>query len=146
MTDPARLIAFYRTCRLRDQRHFYERRSTEFGSAAAQLATISAVILGATSVASILAGFDWSGKTTFSVLAVALPAISTALAGFGALYAFDQQRKLYVDAMNALAEADLVEPADAAAYAEAVEEILAREQAQWGQVVGEIKPAGPAAG
>ena len=144
MTDPARLIHFYRTCRLGDQRDFYERRSAEFGSAAAQLATISALVLGATSVASILAGVDWDGRTVFGVLAVALPALSTALAGFGALYAFDQQRKLYVDAMNALIEADLAEPADAAAYAEAVEEILAREQAQWGQVVGEIRPAGPA--
>jgi len=38
-----------------------------------------------------------------------------------------------------------VEAAGPAAYAEAVEEILAREQAQWGQVVGEIKPTSPGA-
>lgn len=81
----------------------------------------------------------------FAILAVALPALSTALAGYGALYAFEQQRKLYLDALRALREADTVEPAGPAAYAEAVEEILAREQAQWGQVVGEIKLTGPGA-
>jgi len=144
VTDPARLIEFYRTCRLEHQHDFYEKRSSEFGSAATQLALVSAVVLGATAVVAALAAADSGGKTVFEILAVALPALSTALAGFGALYAFDHQRKLYVDAMRSLRDADAVELADPAAYAEAVEEILAREQAQWGQVVGEIKPAGPA--
>lgn len=143
MTDPARLLRFYRVCRLEDQRDFYDRRSREFAAAAGQLAGVSTVVLGATTVAAILAGVDWGAKAVFAILAIALPAVSTALAGFGALYAFDQQRKLYVDAMDSLREADAVEAADPAAYAEAVEAILAREQAQWGQVVGEIKPAGP---
>jgi hypothetical protein len=145
MIDPPRLIAFYRRCRLEDQRGFYDDRSREFGSAAGQLATVSAVVLGLTTVTSILAGVEWGGTTTFAILAIALPALSTALAGYGALYAFEQQRKLYLDAVRALSKAGREEPAEPAAYAEAVEEILAREQAQWGQFVGEIKPTGPGA-
>lgn len=145
MIDADRLVAFYRRCRLEDQLGFYKNRCEEFRSAASQLATVSAVVLGLTTVASILAGIEWGGKTAFSILAIALPALSTALAGYGALYAFEQQRKLYLDALHALRQADTVEPAGPAAYAEAVEEILAREQAQWGQVVGEIKPTSPGA-
>jgi hypothetical protein len=143
VTTPDRLFQFYRTCRLEDQHDFYQRRSREFEVAAGQLATVATVLLFATTIVSGLAAF-YASNAILAIFAVALPAASTAVAGFGALYAFDQQRKLYVDAMKSLREADAVEPSDRTAYADAVEEILAREQAQWGQVVGEIKPAGPA--
>jgi hypothetical protein len=141
MIDPNRLIAFYRRCRLDHQLAFYEGRSTEFGSAASQLAMVSAAVLALTSLVSVLAAAKTGGDAV-TILTIALPAVSTALAGYGALYAFEQQRKLYRDAVRALRDADRVEPADPAAYAETIEAIFANEVAQWGQIVGEIKPTG----
>jgi hypothetical protein len=142
MTDPARLVDFYRRCRLENQRNFYRSRSEEFGAAADQAAILAAILLGLTGIVSALATGEWGGKTALTILAIALPALSTALAGYAALYAFEQQQKLYRDALRALGKQAAVQPDDPAAYAETVEEILAREQAQWGQVVAEIKPAG----
>jgi hypothetical protein len=86
---------------------------------------------------------------------VAFPSCSTALAAYNGLYAFERQAKLYGDAANALlrARADSPEvklPMEDAAFADAVsahvqqvEQILSGEQAQWGQLIGEIKPISP---
>ncbi len=92
-------------------------------------------------------------KWVWSILAVAFPAISTALSAYNAFYAFERQAKIYGDAANALLHAradspDLKPSMDDAAFEKAlgahveqVELILRNEQAQWGQLVGEIKPA-----
>jgi hypothetical protein len=140
VTDAERLRQFYRRCRLEDQRRFYENRSGEFRSAASQLALVSGLVLLLTSAASFGAGVEWGGTTAFGIAAVALPALSTALAGYGALYAFEQQNKLYDDALSALRQSDAAAPGSVVEYAAVIEEILAREQAQWGQLVAEIKP------
>jgi hypothetical protein len=97
-------------------------------------------VLGVTTIASALAANESRLKTTFAILAIALPALSTAIVGYGALYAFEQQQKLYLDAVRALHNARAVGAADPAAYVQTVEEIFEREQAQWGQIIGEIKP------
>ena len=142
MSDPDRLLAFYDECRLDNQLDFYERRSEEFGAAANQLAVVSAVLLGLTAGMSALATNGWGLTTTFAILAIALPALSTALVGYGALYAFEQQQKLYRDAVRSLHETRVVGADEPAAYVEAIEAIFDNEQAQWGQIIAELKPAG----
>jgi SMODS and SLOG-associating 2TM effector domain 1 len=140
--DPGRLVAFYNEYRLDNQLDFYQRRSEEFGAAANQLAAVSAVMLGLTAIVSALATHESGLKTTFAVLAIALPALSTALAGYGALYAFEQQQKLYGDAVRSLHEARAVGAHEPGAYVEKIEAIFDKEQAQWGQIISETKAAG----
>src|ERR1700676_2685347 len=83
----------------------------------------------------------------WSILAVAFPTCSTALAAYNGLYAFERQAKLYGDAANALlsARADSPElklPMEDTAFADAVSatvqqvyNILRGDQAQWGQLI-----------
>jgi len=141
VSDPDRLVAFYNECRLDNQLDFYERRSDEFGAAANQLAVVSAVVLGLTAIVSALATHESGLTTTFAILAIALPVLSTALAGYGALYAFEQRQKLYRDAVRSLQEARGVGADEPAAYVEKIEAIFDNEQAQWGQIIAELKPA-----
>ena len=89
------------------------------------------------------------------MLAIVFPAPASALTAFTNLYAFERQGKIYADAANSLifARADapeLQQPMEDAVSHEAisahvlqVEQILLAEQAQWGQLIGEIKPALP---
>jgi hypothetical protein len=91
-------------------------------------------------------GLNW----LWSILAVAFPTLSTALSAYNAVYSFERQGKIYGDAADALLRAradspDLKPPLNDAAFEKAlveqVEQILRNEQAQWGQLIGEIKPA-----
>ena len=94
-------------------------------------------------------------KWLWSVLAIAFPALATALSAYSNLYAFERQGKIYGDAENALIRAradapDLRPPMDdttfhraMGAHVQQVEQILSAEQAQWGQLIGEIKPMPP---
>jgi hypothetical protein len=91
-------------------------------------------------------------KWLWSILAIAFPALSAALSAYNTFYAFERQGKIYGDAANALLRARVDSPElkpamdDAAfekalsAHVEQVEQILRNEQAQWGQLIGEIKP------
>ena len=89
-----------------------------------------------------------------AVLAAILPALATALAAYGALFAFDRHAKLYADAvrnLGGLEEPDLATAGDdreaeeaLTRYVEQVEKIFRDEQSQWGQLAAEPKP-GPAA-
>jgi hypothetical protein len=159
MTERAKqYLALYRECRLEDQRRFYEGRQSEFDAAREEVIWLTAVLLVLTAGAAALAAAN-IGKlqALWSILAVVFPALSTALAAYDGLYAFERQAKLYGDAANALLRAradspDLKPPMDDAAFAAAVgahvqqiEQILSGEQAQWGQLIGEIKPVEPPA-
>ena len=109
-----------------------------------------------TAAAAAFGAADVGGlKALWSVLQVAFPALGTALAAYSGLYGFERQAKLYGDAANALlrARADapdvrpLLDDGTAQgvlrAYVQQVESILGAEQAQWGQLAGEIKPVEP---
>jgi hypothetical protein len=109
-----------------------------------------------TAFAASLAAANIGGlQTLWSILAVVFPALSTGLSAYNGLYAFERQAKLYGDAANALLRAtadspDLKPTMEATAFAVAVsahvqqvEQILSGEQAQWGQLIGEIKPVTP---
>ena len=88
------VLQVYRAARLDDQLRYYEKRRAEYERAHGELLIASAVLLGLTSTASALAGIDIGGKIVWAILAAILPALSTALAAYGGLFAFDRQAKL----------------------------------------------------
>jgi hypothetical protein len=87
----------------------------------------------------------------WSALAAILPAMSTALAAYIALYAFEQQSKIYGDAAQAVQAAARSTPRpgtaqderpleeDPAELVKRVEGALQQEQAQWGQLTSQIQ-------
>src|SRR5205823_873869 len=149
-------LTLYREHRFQEQRAFYDGRRREFETARDQVLWLIAVFMVLAAAAAALASVNvgWL-KSLSSVLAVAFPALSTALSAYNALYAFERQAKIYGDAANALLRAradspDLKPAMDDAAFQEAlrahveqIEQILRTEQAQWGQLIGEIKPVAP---
>lgn len=152
-------FTLYRQHRFEDQRAFYDSRRREFEAAQDESVWLTAVLMVFTAAFAAFAAANVGGlKGLWSVLAVTFPALGTALSAYNGLYAFERQAKLYGDAANALlrarADAPDVRPMlDEAgsqgmvlqAYVQQVERILGAEQAQWGQLIGEIKPVEPAA-
>jgi hypothetical protein len=141
-------LDLYRAARVHDQLRYYEKRRTQFERAYSQLLVASAVLLGVTSTVSALAGTNIAGKSVWAVLATILPALSTALVAYGALFAFDRHAKLYADAarnLSLLEEPDLTRAPDAeeavTRYVEQVEKIFRDEQSQWGQLASEPQTA-----
>jgi SMODS and SLOG-associating 2TM effector domain 1 len=141
-------LALYRAARADDQLDYYARTSAEYDRAAAQSIALSAVLLSLTTLAGALAGLEISGKLGWAIAATVIPAVSTALAAYHALFGFERVAKLYADAIHSLhgiEEPDLTgiqdeaaAAAEVAAYASAVEAVLRKEQAQWGQLTAEI--------
>jgi hypothetical protein len=145
------VLDLYRVARMEDQLGFYDKRRTEFHRAHGELLVVSAVLLGATSTASALAGVEIRGKLVWAIFAAILPALSTAVAAYGALFAFERQAKLYGDAvrnLGLLEEPDLSHAADhgdageaVTKYVEQVERVFRDEQSQWGQLATEPQPS-----
>ena len=96
------LLGYYRKNRIEDQLKFYTDRRDLFDRASGQGLAISAMLLAFASAVSALAGTTVGWTQVWSALSAVLPAISTALAAYLALYAFDQQSKIYGDAMRAV--------------------------------------------
>ena len=147
--DDGRLLELYRRCRVADQLMYYDDRGGEFDAAVSQLGILSAIVLALGSTAAALAGAAVDGTPVWAVLSAVFPAIATALAAFGSLYAYEQQAKIYSDAAKALRRLDRAAPDLAAEQdsAEAVhqfittaEDVFRREQGQWGQLVSELNP------
>jgi hypothetical protein len=147
--DPQALFELYARFRHDDQLQYYKGRMSTYERALAQLGFWSAVVLVGASTAAALAGNGVANVHVWAVLAVVLPALATVLSAYGALFGFEQQAKLYNDAATALQRAkrdapdvERAENPDEAltGYVEQVEEILRREQAQWGQFASEQKP------
>ncbi|HEY5705533.1 MAG TPA: SLATT domain-containing protein [Terrimicrobiaceae bacterium] len=153
-------LALYRAHRFEDQRKFYHKRRDEFEAARDQSGWLISFLLILTGAASALASAPELGgpKWLWSVMAIAFPALSTALSAYSSLYGFERQGKIYGDAENALIGArsdapDVRQPVDNAAFHQAlsehvqqIEQILSAEQAQWGQLIGKNatrKPSAP---
>jgi hypothetical protein len=138
----AQAFAVYRECRLDDQRRYYGLRRLEYEKAARAAGTLAlclswlTVLLG---VITALAGEN-SGWV-LPVVATAVPALGTALAGYAALYGFERLSKLYGDAEQALLQLAGASPADPSVVGKA-EEIMRREQGQWGQFADETPIGG----
>jgi hypothetical protein len=145
------LLVFYRECRIADQLEFYTGRRTLFDRALGQALALSAILLGFATAASALAGTDVGPTWLWSVLATILPATSTALTAYSALYAFEQQSKIYGDAVRAVRAAarPVADPdpaavprspeEDVAELVRRVEAVFRQEQAQWGQLTSQIE-------
>jgi SMODS and SLOG-associating 2TM effector domain 1 len=153
MTERSRqALALYRAARVKDQLDYYDRTSAEYDRAAAQSIALAAVLLSLTSLAGALAGLDISGKMAWAIAAAVIPAVSAALTAYHALFGFERISKVYADAIRSLhriEEPDLTgiddeaaAAAEVAAYANVVETVLRKEQAQWGQLTAEIEIPG----
>jgi hypothetical protein len=137
-------VELYRAARVEDQRDFYLRRADEFEGAHRQLLLVSSLVFGISGAVGLIAGLDVPGKLVWAILAAVLPAITTALAAYQGLYAFERIAKLYGDAARnlRLVEAPRLsdsadESAAVAAYVNQVEAIFKRERGQWGQLAAE---------
>ncbi|HEX6526158.1 MAG TPA: SLATT domain-containing protein [Streptosporangiaceae bacterium] len=140
------LLGFYREHRIDDQVRFYASRRTLFDRAANQALALSAILLGLTAAAAVLAGARVGAVWQWSILATILPAASTALTSYSSLYAFEQQAKIYGDAVRAIraaarpvAEAGRSPEEDAAELVKRMEAVFRQEQAQWGQLTSQIE-------
>lgn len=150
----AEFLRFYREHRVEDQLRFYRGRLDQFDRATGQSLFISAAILGFASGAGALAGTATGWASGWAAVAAILSAASTALAAYVALYAFEQQSKIYGDAVRAVhAAARLrLDPGaapgdeDVSGLAQRVEQALRREQSQWGQLTSQIQLDDPRRG
>ena len=144
------LLSFYQRHRIDDQLAFYRSRRDQFERASGQALAVSAALLGFSSAVSALAGVATGWRALWTTLAAVLPAVSTALAAYTGVYAFEQQSKLYGDAIRAVhaASRPASDPArgGGAPAAESVSDLVQRveaalreEQAQWGQLTTHIQ-------
>jgi hypothetical protein len=155
MTERAdQFLRLYRQARVDDQDEYYDLRADEGERAHDQLLLASATVLALTSVAAFLAGLNITGKLAWAIAATILPTISSALAAYEGLYAFERYAKLFRDAQRKLLDIDppeldaAADPAEATKlltrYVAEVEGVFVSEQGQWGQLTGEIRaPAAP---
>jgi hypothetical protein len=150
--DDRQFLALYTKYRYEDQLQFYEVRHKEFEVANTQAATISIVLIFLTALTAGVASstnLPWL-KLTCLLIAAISPILSSALAGYSALYGFEQQAKLYQDTINNLKNIRIREPqldfSEASSqqvdnYIQEIENVLLVEQGQWGQLARELKPA-----
>jgi uncharacterized membrane protein len=143
-TRERQFLELYRQARVDNQLDYYERTARGFQAAHQQLLLLSAVVFGISGAVALIAGLDVPGKVVWAVVAAVLPAVTTVIAAYEGLFAFERIAKLYRDAARNLrrihpptltgaAEAD----AAVAAYVAAVEGIFERERGQWGQLASE---------
>lgn len=152
MTDHnGQLLDYYRKYRIDDQLNFYTRRKSLFDKATGQGLALAAMLLGLTSAVSALAGANVGWAKVWLAASVILPAVSTALAAYLALYAFDQQAKIYGDAVRAIHATARQQPNpggpqggrapedDIADFVGKIEGAFRQESAQWGQLVSQVQ-------
>ncbi len=146
----AQFHTLYRELRIGVQKRYYAARRDEYQAAHRQAIVVRNTLLIAAAVAG--AGGQFTDGTARSVVAIAA-AVCAALAGvvtaFSALVGFSWLNKLYADASNNLAEAeidwDALDPqGDVAGGLDKVEEIFRKETGQWGQLAVQAD-SGPAA-
>jgi SMODS and SLOG-associating 2TM effector domain 1 len=151
-------LLFYEKYRLKDQVSYYNSRLEDFDGATGQGLFLSATILGLASAAGALAGTTVGWANGWAAVAAILSAASTTLAAYLALYAFEQQSKIYGDAVRAVHVAsrptpdpDLGQPdaqleQDIAEMVQRVEKALRQEQSQWGQFTSQLQADDQAGG
>lgn len=128
----------YRVCRLDDQRSYYGRRRLEYERATRAAGWIGAGLSVLTVGIGVLTAILGEDATVLvSVIATAIPALGTALAAYTSLFGFERLSKLYGDAeaaLGSLADSLGSDPSEVVAEAE---EVMRREQGQWGQFADE---------
>lgn len=149
-------LKLYQQYRYSDQLVWYRDRRAEFETAQSQAIFGSIIFVFLAAIAGIIAsstGAFWP-KVICLLLAAVFPILSTALAAYSTLYAFEQQAKLYHDAINSLIKANASPPPDPDAqpglseeqvtdgvhkYVHEIENIFLVEQGQWGQLAQKMK-------
>jgi hypothetical protein len=108
-----------------------------------QLLLLSSILFGVAALCGLLAGLQISGKLGFAIAAAVIPPLTTALAAYEGLYAFERNAKLYRDAARNLSlvrapSAATVTGESLAEFVAGIEAIFAREQGQWGQLAAKV--------
>lgn len=94
--------AFYQRNRIDDLLAFYNERRTQSRSASGRTLILSGVLLAAGSVATVLAAGVMEWNVLWSTLATVLPAISSALVAYTALFDFDRRSTIFENAAQAI--------------------------------------------
>lgn len=151
--DADQFLHLYERYRYHDQVQFYKSRQKEFSQAQNQALTISIGLIFLAALAGALEAIPLSWLRLLCLLLAAIcPVLSTALTAYNTLYAFEQQAKLYRDALynlqkvrvhlpilhQGLHEADFAQQLHT--YVHEVEKILQVERGQWGQLAKSMKP------
>ena len=153
--DDKQFLELHQTYRFDVQLNFYEARHEEFSKAHSEAIFASIGLVFLAGVAGIIASIvpNPELKLVFFLFVAILPVLSTALAAYNALYAFEQQAKLYKDTFDSLQEAYALTPAlkhgltadefsqQVDNYVKEVEHIFQVEQGQWGQLAEQMRPA-----
>lgn len=152
------LLQFYKQHRIDDQLTYYTSRVEQFDRATGQGLAVSAMLLGFASAAGALAGTALAWAQGWSATAAILSAASTTLAAYISLYAFEQQSKIYGDAVRAVrgASRPALAPGgsqdgppsedDVTELVRRAETVFRQEQAQWGQLTSQIQITDQAGG
>lgn len=134
--------ALYRRHRIAEQLDgFYRPAAAEYRAARRQVVILNGVLLMLAAVCGVLAGAGLDPGELWSVLAIAFPAVATAVAAYDGVFAFDRVGRLYQDAIDSLENLEppeTTEAEDLRTYVEAAEAIMRREQGQWGQLTSDI--------
>lgn len=151
--EDSQFLELYQSFRYEDQLKFYQSRQREFTGAQTQAITISIGLIFLAAIAGVFESTDVPWLRILCLLAAAIcPVLSTALAAYNALYAFEQQAKLYQDTAHNLLLARVLIPtlkpglsdreyADQLKnFVQEVEGIFLAEQGQWGQLAKKMRP------
>lgn len=146
-------LSLYQAYRYEDQFNWYKGRQEEFTQAQIQGITLSIGLIFLAGIASALEAIDVPWLRLVCLLAAAIcPVLSTAFAAYNALYAFEQQAKLYRDTVNNLLQVRALAPdlkqglgepefaLELDKFVQEVENIFLVEQGQWGQLAKKMKP------
>jgi len=152
--DDRQFLELYHKHRYEHQLDFYKKRQGEFTKAQTQAIVISIGLMFLVFLAGAFESVDVPWLKLTSLLAAAIcPVFSTAFAAYSALYAFEQQAKLYQDTIINLQRARVLLPdvkqgqsevpfgAQLDKYVQEVENIFLVEQGQWGQLAKKMKPS-----
>ncbi len=151
--DDRQFLKLYQAYRYEDQFNWYKGRQVEFTQAQTQGIALSIGLIFLAGIASALEVVDVPWLRLVCLLAAAIcPVLSTAFAAYNALYAFEQQAKLYRDTINNLLQAHALSPdfrqglgevefsQELDRFVREVETIFLVEQGQWGQLARKMKP------
>lgn len=151
--DAEQFLQIYQIYRHKNQLDFYTQREEEFSRAQHQAIWLSiglflfAALAGALETVPV----NWF-QTTCLLLAAICPVLSTTLAGYNALYAFEQQAKVYRDARQNLERLTIQLPdlqpgqdedefaKQVNTYVQETEAVLRTERGYWGQLAKNMKP------
>lgn len=152
--DALQFFQLYQRYRYQHQIDYYLSRQREFTRAQNQAIwlSIGLIFLAALAAALETTAIPWL-KTICLFLAAICPVLSTALAGYNTLYAFEQQAKIYRDARQnlELLSVKIPDPQQTQdehefhrqmhIYIQETEAVLRSEHGYWGQLAKNMKPA-----